>query len=216
MLKRLYQWLHRKFSLPDERGEYSAGRWQHGVRERVLAHCAGASGNVLDVGCGEGLLLGGLRQQGFGGRMTGVDIWNDILSRCRGRLGKDVSLVQASAVALPFATAVFDPVVCVNVFFNLPSWEQVTDSIRELARVCRTGGSVIIDIRNRANLFLAVKYATARFYDPTAHNLALRTYYLRDIEVVLASYGLRDVVCESVGWPHNRFAPIFVIKAVKR
>ena len=57
MIPKVYYWLHKKFSKPDERGEYSAGVWQDAVREKVFELCTFSSGKLLEVGCGEGLFL---------------------------------------------------------------------------------------------------------------------------------------------------------------
>ncbi len=220
MLSALYRWLHKKLSKPEERGEYSAGVWQNTVREQVLSLCAKSSGRILEVGCGEGLFLSKLAAEKKYAGIAGVDIWYDILEKANRRLaGKDAPgmlLTQADAVRLPFQADVFDTVVCINVFFNLASEETVAASIKEVSRVCKSGGVFVFDIRNRRNPLLYWKYKWAKYYDATVANLPLRTYDRKTMRAYLQRYGF---VCEeerAIGFPHNAWSPIFVMQARKR
>jgi 2-polyprenyl-3-methyl-5-hydroxy-6-metoxy-1,4-benzoquinol methylase len=78
--------------------QYAAGRWDflRDARERerycTLARCiheAAPHGAVLDVGCGEGLLLPHLRAFGNTARYTGVDISQVAIDKGRQTFGND-------------------------------------------------------------------------------------------------------------------------------
>ncbi|MBU4477822.1 MAG: class I SAM-dependent methyltransferase, partial [Candidatus Omnitrophica bacterium] len=179
MFTKIYYFLHKKLSKPEERGEYSAGLWQDAVREKVFSLCKDNQGKILEIGCGEGLFLQRIAKDEKFSNVIGLDIWRDILSRCRNRLEDaaigTVKLVQADAGRLPFKAAALDSVVCINVFFNLASEEVVCSVLEEIARVCKKGGTVIFDIRNSLNPLLFLKYKTARFYDATVKNTFMHT-----------------------------------------
>jgi SAM-dependent methyltransferase len=97
---------------------------------------------VLDVPCGGGVALRGLRP---GIRYVGADISADMLERTRRQaagLGLDVELREADAVALPFADGEFDLCVTFNGLHCLP---DPPIALREMARCVRPGGRIVGD-----------------------------------------------------------------------
>src|SRR4051794_26138234 len=59
---------------------------------------------MLDLGCGTGFILDGLRRQFTGARVFGCDLQPDALASVRQRL-PDALLLRAAADRLPFADA---------------------------------------------------------------------------------------------------------------
>lgn len=93
---------------------------------------------LLDAGCGAGLLalLASLR----GARVTALDASAGLLDIARQRLpAGDVR--EGDLEALPFADASFDAVTAVNSLFYA---EDMAAAMRELVRVVRPGGRVIV------------------------------------------------------------------------
>ncbi|MFH1062921.1 MAG: class I SAM-dependent methyltransferase [Candidatus Omnitrophota bacterium] len=220
MLDKIYSWLHRKLSKSDEQGEYSAGIWQNAVRDKVVSLSENTQGKILEVGCGEGLLLLKLAKLKPKLDIYGIDIWLDILKRAQLKLGQNAivnaKLTQADATKLPFGGIFFDRVICINVLFNLPSEEMVQQSIKEISRVLKKDGKIILDIRNSLNPLLYLKYKFARYYDPTVKDLPLRTYSYKKIADYLELNGFEIIQKIAVGFPKNSFAPIFVIEAKRK
>ncbi len=219
MLKSLYSWIHKRFSRAEERSEYSGGYWQDKVREAALRLCDVSRGKILEVGCGEGLFLAKLAKENQYLNIVGVDVWRGILLKARRRLQSEnienVKLSNADASVLPFKDKSFDFVVCINVFFNLPSEEVVFASLKEITRVCKTGGKIIFDIRNSLNPLLFLKYKFARYYDVTVINLPLKTYRLKRITAYLGNCGLEITQKIHIGFPNNALAPIIVMETTK-
>ncbi|MEO3973748.1 methyltransferase domain-containing protein [Streptomyces sp. CAU 1734] len=104
--------------------------------ELMLTAAAPRPGDsVLDVACGTGLV-----SRLFAGRvrrLTGVDITPEMAEQARGMLDE---LVIAPAEKLPFDDGTFDIVVCRQgiQFMALP------DAVREMVRVTRPGGRVVL------------------------------------------------------------------------
>jgi len=216
MLSKIYYWLHKQFSKKEERGEYSAGFWQDAVREHVLEICAQDKGRILEVGCGEGLFLNKIAKAKEDLEIVGLDIWLDILFKAKTRIKQDaVNLIQADAVGIPFKDGVFDRVVCINVFFNLPSEDMVKAALGEVKRVMKKGSRIAFDIRNSRNPLLYFKYKFARFYDETVKDLPLRTYDLNTIFKYLEKNNFKVTRRINIGFPHNILSPIFIIEAQK-
>lgn len=108
-----------------------------------------AGGDILEVGCGTGLVLQRLRS--FARSAKGVDLSPGMLARARER-GLDVQ--EASATALPFPDATFDATCSFKVLAHVP---EVETALREMLRVTRPGGTVIAEFYNPLSLRALVK-----------------------------------------------------------
>jgi len=219
MLKKLYYWFHNITSKPEERGEYSSGHWQEEVRAQAINLSRIDTGNLLDVGCGEGLFLMKAAENYPHLLIHGIDKWQDILDKAKAKAEEhhltNVHLAHADATRIPYEDNFFDVIVCINVFFNLPSDDIFDQVLKEISRVCKTGGMMIFDIRNRLNPLLCIKYKLAKYYDETVKDLPLRTYRLQDVEGVLRKYAFQITKKTPLSFPKNKWAPIFVIEARK-
>ena len=217
MIKRFYYWLHNRLSKQDEREEYSAGLWQDALRQEALAQCRGAKGKLLEVGSGEGLFLSQLAMVNPGVELWGVDNSQERLRQAEYRFKEHhlscphFNLSDASK--LPFEDEFFDAVVCVNVFFNMPSAEVVKKVLLEMRRVCKKGGTIIFDFRNARNPFLRLKYKLAPLYDATVKAIPLTTYHPKEIESMLRDAALRVTLRKPLGLGGLLFAPLILMKA---
>jgi ubiquinone/menaquinone biosynthesis C-methylase UbiE len=216
MLNKIYLRLHQLFSKCEEQGEYSAGYWQNKIRAQALVFCADSQGSLLEIGCGEGLFLAQAKEAKPGLELWGIDNNSVRIKEAGVRLkGKDVRLAVVEAAKISFPDGYFDAVVCINVFFNLPSKEAVRDTLMQMKRVCKAGGKLIFDFRNGANFLLRLKYKLAPLYDRTIRNLPLKTYYPGEIRALMDECGLRIVKESCIGAFGRRLAPIVVIQAEK-
>ncbi|NUO53205.1 MAG: class I SAM-dependent methyltransferase [Polyangiaceae bacterium] len=111
----------------------------------------GRGRDILEVGCGTGLLLE--RFARFGRRARGIDLSEGMLERARAR-GLDV--VQGSATELPFEDASFDVACSFKVLAHIP---DVDKALAEMARVVRPGGYVVAEFYNPYSLRAFVKRA---------------------------------------------------------
>ncbi len=104
--------------------------------------------DVLDVGCGPGYLVGALCEQGFVTR--GVDTSPQMLQQANDRFERErpahrPRLQVAQAQALPFDDAQFDLVCTTGMIEYL---KDDAETLAELYRVLRPGGSVVLTITN--------------------------------------------------------------------
>lgn len=123
----------------------SAG--MHRVWKRFTTELAAIRpGNrVLDIAGGSGdLALAFAKAAGERGRVVLTDINNNMLARGRDRLldrGVVAETVQCDGEALPFASDYFD---CVSVAFGLRNMTHKDRALREMQRVLRPGGRLLV------------------------------------------------------------------------
>jgi ubiquinone/menaquinone biosynthesis C-methylase UbiE len=101
-----------------------------------------AGKDVLDAACGTGRYA--IRLAQAGARVSGVDVSEEMLAlakRKRDALGPAIDLRRGDVRGLPFPDSSFDLVLCALALCHVPELEQ---AIRELARVVRPGGRLII------------------------------------------------------------------------
>jgi ubiquinone/menaquinone biosynthesis C-methylase UbiE len=109
----------------------------------------GEGKEILEVGCGTGLILGRARE--FARRAAGVDLSGCMLARAAER-GLDV--IQGSATELPVATASVDVAYSFKVLAHI---QDIHAAMSEMARVVRPGGWVLAEFYNTRSLRRLVK-----------------------------------------------------------
>jgi len=107
---------------------------------------------VLEVGFGPGALVSKLVERLPRGRVVGVDFSPLMVSAAAARNAEAVArgaveLSVGSVDALPCSDAAFDRVITVN---SLPFWPDTTRGLREIARVLRPGGRLVIVLVDHA------------------------------------------------------------------
>jgi ubiquinone/menaquinone biosynthesis C-methylase UbiE len=112
----------------------------------VLEHCP--RGQLLDVGCGTGLLATRLARAGYD--VTGVDASEGMLEVLRAR-APEVDGVQGSGTALPFADDTFDLVLSVAVMHHIAEPGQVRRALAEMVRVAKPWGRILVWDHNPRN-----------------------------------------------------------------
>lgn len=115
------------------------------LRRRVFSE---ASGKVLEVAVGTGK---NLRYYPASCRITAVDVSREMLNVAQKRAAKltmNVSFLLADAQALPFSDHSFDTVVS---SLSTCTFPEPVIALREMARVCRTEGRVLLLEHGRSN-----------------------------------------------------------------
>lgn len=114
------------------------------IVERIVRQARPAPADAaLDVACGPGLLVCALAKQVR--HATGIDLTPAMLEQAR-RVQQEQGLTnvtwdQGDVTAMPYADATFDVVTCRFAFHHFPDPLAV---LREMRRVCRAGGRVVV------------------------------------------------------------------------
>jgi SAM-dependent methyltransferase len=144
------------------------------AHERLIARWGGLPPRIrvlktdlFEEAMGDDGLLAGL--SGEGRQVLGIDLSPEIAHRATvRRVG--AAHVAAGVSALPFSSECFDLVVSPSTLDHFPDSSELSRSLREITRVLRPAGRLIITLDNRGNIF-----------DPllrTAGKLHLLPYYL--------------------------------------
>ncbi len=144
--------------LPDAYADWrrsTLGRITDALEERVLLDRIGPARGlrILDVGCGDGILATRLAQAGA--QVTGLDASADMLAAARrraGAAGVEVNLVEGDAGTRPFPGGHGERGESVATLCFVDDPRQ---AIREMVRVLRPGGQLILGELGRWSLWAA-------------------------------------------------------------
>lgn len=146
------------------------------VLERYLP--PGKRLDVLDAGCGGGATLESLRRYGSA---TGLELEEEAVDYASDR-GRDV--VQGSIEKMPFDDESFDLVLALDVIEHVPN---DSCALRELYRVLRPGGSLLVTVPALQMLWSAHDEANGHYRRYTVGGLRRRVEEA-GFEVVTATY----------------------------
>lgn len=105
----------------------------------LLGSELGGRGTILEIGVGTGALAVPLADRGL--RIVGIDLSTAMLAQLR-RKSRTMPVVAGDATALPFPDDAFGGAYARWVLHLIPAWREV---VRELSRVVRPGGVVVIE-----------------------------------------------------------------------
>jgi len=193
-----------------------------GYMRRILLdelRLAPAGRQVLDVGCGGGLLAEEFARLGF--TVTGVDPSEESLGVARRHAeseGLAITYRRATGEALPFADASFDVAYCCDVLEHVADLGRV---VAETARVLRPGGVYLYDTFNRTPaswlilIFLLQELAWTSLMPPRLHDWRM---FIRPDELrrLLEQQGMTQCGLTGLKGKGNPLAIIRALRARKR
>ncbi len=133
---------------------------------------------LLDAGCGTGVNI--LRLHSRVRKIMGIDFSSGSLERCQRKLQEErvnnAHVSVASIAAIPLSDKSVDKILCLSVLQYLDD-EEVRRALREFTRVSKSGGVLILHVKNSHSLY----WSTLRFAKKlkTLLGWTTDTYYLR-------------------------------------
>jgi arsenite methyltransferase len=107
---------------------------------------------IVDVGFGGGHALDLIRERVAPARPAGVEISAVMVEQGRARWGDTVDVHLADVAAMPFQDASVDGLISVNTIYF---WPDPAAALREIHRVLRPSGRVVLGVRRKAFLLLS-------------------------------------------------------------
>src|SRR2546421_67974 len=123
-------------------------------QKRIVIELLGdARGRLLEAGCGPAVMTPELLAMGFethGGGLSG-----GVIRRARQRMAghpleKRARFARGDVERLQFPEGCFDAVLCMGVLEYLPTYSV---ALREIARVLKPGGTVVLTVPNHASAY---------------------------------------------------------------
>jgi len=154
---------------------------------------------VVDVGCGTGVVTRLAAERIGDGGAAGVDINPGMLRAARDVAGERViEWHEASAEALPLGDATFDVALCQMALQFFP---DKSGALREMRRVVRPGGRIVLNVPGPTPPPLAVlEQALRRHIGPAAGDFVASVFSLYDtdeVRTLLEGAGFTDVQARS-------------------
>jgi arsenite methyltransferase len=120
---------------------------------------------VLDVGCGRGLVTVEAARRAVRGHVHGIDLWQAVdlsdngpdQTRENARIAgvaDRVTIDTGDARKMPYADARFDVVTSMTVIHNIPDAQGRREAIAEIWRVVKPGGQILIFDIQHARTYL--------------------------------------------------------------
>jgi ubiquinone/menaquinone biosynthesis C-methylase UbiE len=130
---------------------------------------------ILDAGCGWGRIISGIKFFKPGSALVGVDANLVRLAAAKKTLAdmgldEKVTLEVGDVDNLGFADCTFDVVVCARLLQYVPNPES---TIRELCRVLRPGGRLVLTIPNKLNPVRVLTYTRKLYSEPSVRKWLL-------------------------------------------
>jgi len=164
--------------------------------------------HILDVGCGTGYGVGVLTNANAT-TVTGIDISAEAITYAKGNWGDKASFIMSSSLYLPFNDESFDVVTCFEHYEHIAEQMLV---LKEIHRVLRPGGYLMISTPNLHNLLMRLKAITHLRALPKPGPSPRNRFHLREVpskvfvseigsifrtELVFGQYifGLRPLCC---------------------
>jgi SAM-dependent methyltransferase len=165
--------------------------WVRAGTLRRLRRVLRPGDRILEVGCGNGNLLGPLARQCHA---VGVDLTTEMLRLAGEHHDEICGLARADGSSLPFRDRSFDLVYTSRCLINILDPAKQAAAVGELLRVVKPNGTVVLS-ENFADFVERLNRVKTRFragpIDVDAHNLRL------DFDVTLG-------LCRERGWVPER------------
>lgn len=168
------------------------------------------NGRVLDLGCGWGFWVDKIRSEDK--FVVGIDI-RDIFDR--DRISHNSRFILADAMGLPFKNDSFD---CVVSFDCLEHLADDLSSLKELKRVLKKNGTLLLTTPNRKRLANLVKkaigfkmgfpmYFRPDYYTPEDNQAQVhfREYTEKEITTLLKDCGFGEIKIRGVGLGFSKY-----------
>jgi 2-polyprenyl-6-hydroxyphenyl methylase/3-demethylubiquinone-9 3-methyltransferase len=192
-----------------------------GYMKRVLLSDRGidpAGVQVLEVGCGGGLLTEEFAQMGF--QVTGLDPSQKSLEVARGHaaeMGLPIEYQLGTGEDIPFGNESYDIIYCCDVLEHVADLAKV---ISETARVLKPGGVYLYNTINRTFMSKLVvikllqEWAWSRVMPPDLHEWKM---FIRPNELIslLSEHGLDNQELKGISPSASLFTLVQTILAVK-
>ncbi len=165
---------------------------------------------ILEAGCGNGALTVKLLKHD-NVRITAVDFSKGMLRELKRRIDRNykekakkvkkrLKIIKEDLTRLKVEDEPFDLVILINVLINIASKEEVNEILKNLNKVLKKDGHLILSVKNKISLFnLIILMYKKELEFPQV------TYSLWDIKRILTNSGMRIIKIVGVRFKENPY-----------
>jgi ubiquinone/menaquinone biosynthesis C-methylase UbiE len=158
----------------------------------VLDKLVRQSDRLLEIGCGNGILLDVLRTRYPALKLSGRDFSQPMVELAQSRGLADCDVAHGDVRSLDFQDETFDLIVGERVIINLMDREHQSQALAEIARVLRSGGHYVcieafrdgLDCLNEARAELGLEPNAEAYHNLWFEEPAFRREVAKHFEVV--------------------------------
>ena len=180
------------------------------VRKKAISQITDSAGIVIDVATGNGLFLVEIDNTYFhSDKLIGLDLRYPLLQEAKyiAKINQvsNIEWVNGNAFYLPFKNNSVGTVLCLNTFINIGKFDDAAGILCELIRICKPGGKIIFDIRNRSNLLIATKYflhSLKKTFPTTAYKLDQFNTLLPSCGVIIENIAAVGINAKLLAWDY--------------
>jgi ubiquinone/menaquinone biosynthesis C-methylase UbiE len=148
------------FQYDEKRFSTKSGQLTDELEKSVLGHAAKTlcpKANILEIGCGTARFSKFLAKKAFNIKASepSLDMLKLAKEKCHGL--QNIAFEHAEGKNQPFESDSFDLVFAIRVLNQTGSHAYALDTIREMSRVTKVGGKVLIEFPNKNRPYVRVK-----------------------------------------------------------
>ncbi|HOV90371.1 MAG TPA: class I SAM-dependent methyltransferase [Syntrophorhabdaceae bacterium] len=126
------------------------GRWYWDLRDSIaFSYIEQEHHTILDMGCGEGIGLEKLKKQFPQKMVLGIDLEKENVEICKSH---QLDVIRSNVYDLPLKNESIDLCICIDMLEHL---KEPLNGLKELRRILKKDGLLIMTIPNDRNFFLA-------------------------------------------------------------
>lgn len=168
--------------------KFKRNAYREELRKEQAALIDDVNARILDVGCGDGIMLTEL-----GDKAIGLDISNEALKFAPENI-RD-RLRQGCATELPFDNESFDTVLLLNMIEHLTP-NDAKKALSEANRVCAKNGQIIISTCIRVPKKFEITLDMSKYLHSPTH---LKEYFVEELDAMLSEHFTTENIITGYG-----------------
>lgn len=183
-----------------QRAQYNKGgisRWYWDHKDSIVLEHVANPGTIVDLGCGEGILLEKLVKKFPNQNIVGIDFMKENVEICQKHL---LPARQGDIYDLDLKDGSVDMVILMEVIEHL---ENASKAIKEIYRILRPNGKLIVIFPNDAFFYFA-RLMILKFKEAAYNPGHTRQWTHSDVNQLLLENGIKVVSARSIPfifWP---------------
>jgi len=162
-------------------------RYWHKKRfEALEAFLNNTSGNILDLGCHGGTLTNFVSTCAQNSKVYGLDISEKAIAYAQSKHPHIKFAVRDLDKGIPFEKEMFDAVTCLDILEHVFNPRSL---VKEIKRVLKTSGSVIVEIPNETLLFKSIWFVWTRLRGKVWKDAHIHAFSIKDLEDLFEKNG---------------------------